>query len=261
MKPTVSVTRIARPSLGRQRADGGVERREQLVGDEHVRAGEGAHQRRLARVRVPDERDARHLLTPRPSCLRLVVDGGQLRLELGDAVADLAAIELDGGLPRAPQPDAAALALAAAGLAQPRSHVREPRNLDLQARRSARRVTVEDLDDHARAIEDRRGRGRALEVAELARGQLVVDDDDGGARLPVGAGGASRCAARSCPPLRLLRSLSSCRGGPWGRRPCHRSRRPAPPACPRRAAWPRRGPCASASPRRRPRSRASCTGA
>src|SRR5256885_8221392 len=28
-----------------------------LVGDEHVRAGERAHQRRLARVGVPDERD------------------------------------------------------------------------------------------------------------------------------------------------------------------------------------------------------------
>jgi hypothetical protein len=100
--------------------DGGVEGREQLVGDEHVRAGERAHQRRLARVGVPDQRDAQRLLTPRPSRLRLVFDGGQLRLELGDAVADLAAIELHGGLPRAaPLPDAAALARAAAGLAQP----------------------------------------------------------------------------------------------------------------------------------------------
>src|SRR5881296_499138 len=178
----------ARPALGPQRTDGGVEGREQLVGDEHVRAGERAHQRRLPRVGVPDQRDAQRLLTSRPSRLRLVFDGGQLCLELGDAVADLAAIELYGGLPRAPQRDAAALALAAAGLAQPGGHIREPRNLDLQARRSARRVPVEDLDDHARAIEDRRGRGRALDVVELARRQLVVDDDDGGARLPGGRG-------------------------------------------------------------------------
>jgi hypothetical protein len=42
---------------------------------------------------------------------------------------------------------------------------------------------VEDLDDDAGAIQDRRGRGRALDVAELARREIVVDDDDGGARL------------------------------------------------------------------------------
>src|SRR3989441_7252149 len=149
-----------------------------------VRAGERAHQRRLARVGVPDERDAQRLLTPRPWRLRLVFDGGQLCLELGDAVADLAAIELHGGLPRAPQPDAAAPALAAAGLAQPGGYIGEPRDLDLQPRRSARRVPMEDLDDHTRAIQDLRGRGRALDVAELARRQLVVDDDDGGTRLP-----------------------------------------------------------------------------
>src|SRR5207244_10331519 len=39
-----------------------------------------------------------------------------------------------------------------------------------------------------RAIQDLRSRGRALDVAELARRQLVVDDDDGGARLPGGRG-------------------------------------------------------------------------
>src|SRR4029434_2281104 len=53
---------------------------------------------------------------------------------------------------------------------------------------SAGRVTVEDLDDHAGSIQNLCGRGRALDVAELARRQLVVDDDDGGARLPGGRG-------------------------------------------------------------------------
>src|SRR5207247_3134044 len=96
---------------------------------------------------------AQRLLTPRPSRLRLVFDGGQLCLELGDAVADLAAIKLYGRLPRAPQPDAAALALTAAGLAQPGGHIGEPRDLDLQPCRSARRVPMEDLDDHTRAIQ------------------------------------------------------------------------------------------------------------
>ncbi len=134
-----------------------------------MRAGERAHQRRLARVGVPDQRDARRPLTPRPSRLRLAIDGGQLRLELGDAVADLAAIELQGGLPRASQPDTAALAPAAAGRAQAGGYIGEPRDLDLQPRRPARRVPMEDLDDHTRAIQDLRGRGRALDVAELAR--------------------------------------------------------------------------------------------
>jgi hypothetical protein len=44
---------------------------------------------------------------------------------------------------------------------------------------------VEDLDDDAGTIQDLHG-GRALDVAELARRQLVVDDNDGGARLPGG---------------------------------------------------------------------------
>src|SRR2546429_4603174 len=40
----------------------------------------------------------------------------------------------------------------------------EPRDLDLQPCRSARRVPMEDLDDHTRAIQDLRGRGRAIDV-------------------------------------------------------------------------------------------------
>jgi len=47
---------------------------------------------------------------------------------------------------------------------------------------------VEDLDDHARAIQDLRGGGRALDGAELPRRQLMVDDDDVGARLARGRG-------------------------------------------------------------------------
>src|SRR5439155_26607560 len=99
-----------------------------------------------------------------------------------------AEIELHAGVARAHQPGPAALALAAAGLPEPGRYIGEPRDLDLQPRRSARRVSMEDLDDHTRAIQDLRGRGRALDVAELARRQLVVDDDDGGARLPGGRG-------------------------------------------------------------------------
>src|SRR5690349_2863984 len=51
-------------------------------------------------------------------------------------------------------------------------------------------MPMEDLDDHPGAIQDRR-RGGSLNVAELARGEIVVDDDDGGAWLAVGRGGFS----------------------------------------------------------------------
>ena len=59
MKPTVSVTRMRGSGLGLQRAHRGVERREQLVGDQHLAAGERAHQRGLAGVGVADQRHAR----------------------------------------------------------------------------------------------------------------------------------------------------------------------------------------------------------
>ena len=100
---------------------------------------------------------------------------------------------------RRPCPDAAAQALAAAGLAQPGREVGQPRDLDLQPGLAARRVAVEDLEDHGGSIEDV-GRGRALEVALLGRRQLVVDEDDGGARRPGGRGGASRSSDRPRPP-------------------------------------------------------------
>ena len=48
----------ARLRLGLERADGGVERGEELVLDVNVAAGQRAHERGLAGVRVADERDA-----------------------------------------------------------------------------------------------------------------------------------------------------------------------------------------------------------
>jgi hypothetical protein len=74
--------------------------------------------------------------------------------QLGDAVADLAPVELERALAGAFAADAAALAVAArAGLAQPRREVVEARDLDLELRLAALGVAVEDLDDHARAVE------------------------------------------------------------------------------------------------------------
>ena len=108
--------------LGRRHepADRRVERREQLVGDVDVAAGQRAHQRRLAGVRVADERDRRQLaaalaprLARRPRCAT------SSSLELGDAIADAPAIELERALAGALAADAAAHAIAAA--ARPRA--------------------------------------------------------------------------------------------------------------------------------------------
>ena len=77
--------------------------------------------------------------------VRFALDDLELAPQLGDAVADLAAVELERRLARALAADAAALAIAAgAGLAQARRHVRQPRDLDLEPRLAAARVALED---------------------------------------------------------------------------------------------------------------------
>ena len=66
-KPTVSATTRSGVCGSAQPAHGRVERREQLVGDVGIAARERAEQRRLAGVRVADQRDAR---APARACAR-----------------------------------------------------------------------------------------------------------------------------------------------------------------------------------------------
>jgi len=97
MKPTVSLTRHARDGFGMQRPHRGIERREELVRDQSLASRQRAHQGGLARIRVSDERHAGETLAlPPPGALRLVLEGHsvELLLQLGDAVADLAPVEL-----------------------------------------------------------------------------------------------------------------------------------------------------------------------
>ena len=111
--------------------------------------------------------------------LRAALDLRELVLELGDPIADPAAIELERGLAGALAADAAAHAVAAAAaLAQPRARGSlQPRDLDLQPGLAGAGVAMEDLEDHAGAIEDV-GAGRLLEVALLGRRQVVIDEHD-----------------------------------------------------------------------------------
>src|SRR5690606_38773681 len=157
------------------RAHRGVERREELVGHVGLAAGQRAHPARLARVGVPDQRDGRDLGAARAPHARLPGDRLQLFPQLRDAIADAPAIELEPALSGALPADAAALPIrASAALAQARHLVDQARDLHLQLRLAGPSVPLEDRQDHARAIEDRRA-GRALEVARLRRAEIVID--------------------------------------------------------------------------------------
>jgi hypothetical protein len=66
---------------------------------------------------------------------------------------------------------------AAGGLAQARRHVFQARHLHLQLRFARVGMAVEDFDDDAGAVQHLRARG-AFQVADLARRQLVIHDDE-----------------------------------------------------------------------------------
>src|SRR6185369_6682846 len=121
----------------------------------HLAARERAHQGGLARIRIADERQAREtlpLLPPGALGLSLEDHRIELLLQLGNAVADLAPVELAVRLAAAPPAGAAARPVLRAGLlrrfAQARPHVAQPGDLDLRARKARGCMPVEDLEDH-----------------------------------------------------------------------------------------------------------------
>ena len=156
-----------------QRAHRGVQGCEQLVLDQHLAAGERAHQRRLAGVGVADQRDPQLIAASRAALVAVALDILQLHFQLGEAIADLAAIEFEIGLART----GALLPPAARGFPQPRRDVFQARDLDLQLGLAAVRMTMEDLDDDAGPIQHLRA-GGALEVAGLARRDFMIDNHE-----------------------------------------------------------------------------------
>ncbi len=163
----------ARPRLGLQRADRGIEGGEQLVLDQHFARRERPHQRRFPRIGVAHQRDPELVAARRPALVVVALDRLQLSLQLREPIADLAAIEFEIGLARAD----ALLPSATRGFAQARRDVFQPRDLDLQLRLAAVRMAMEDLHDHPGAVEHLRA-GCALEIAGLARRNIVVDDHE-----------------------------------------------------------------------------------
>ena len=261
----------ARLGLRLQRAHGGVERGEELVGDQHVAAGQRAHQRRLAGVGVADERDRRLRGAPAAARGGVLLDRRELAAQLGDAVAHLAPVELERRLAGALAADAAALAvLAAAALAQARRQVVEARDLHLQPRLAAAGVALEDREDDRRAVEHL-GAGGALEVARLRRARcrgrrarrwprsaaLRRLSSSPSSRL--GVGSVARCGAPARPERHhaaaagqagqlLELALADHRGG--GERRGASGSRGRPPRA--RASWPgaRARPATRRAPRR-----------
>lgn len=164
---------------------GRVERLEEAVGDADLGPGQGVQQGRLAGVGVPGERDpgdrgafalgAHHATVlfglPEPAAQRR------------DPVAGEPAVGLDLALARAPGADPAAEALEVGPEAPHAGHVVfELGQLDLQLALGGVGVVGEDVEDHRGAV-DHRDAERRLQVALLARQQLVVAGDH------VGVGG------------------------------------------------------------------------
>ena len=112
-KPTVSATTTIRRVRQSQPAHRRIERREQLVRHVGIRARQRVEQRRLAGVRVTDQRNARHRhalahLAAGVAALRELLE---LRGERADALADQAAVGLELRLAGTAQADAALLPL------------------------------------------------------------------------------------------------------------------------------------------------------
>src|SRR5260221_8883608 len=184
---------------------------------------ERTYVRRLPCVRIPDQRDPELIATRGPTLVVVSLDILQLLFQLREAIADLAAIEIEIGLARA---GALLPPAARRRLPQARRDVLQPRHLDLQLRLAAMRMTMEDLHDHAGPIEHKRT-GRTLEVAGLTRRDLVIDDHvlGLGRRIRVGLdpGGIGLLLVGVVEALARLRSL-------LGRHRCDDAR----PACHRR---------------------------
>src|SRR5581483_1490209 len=137
--------------------DGRVERREEPILDHDARLREAVHQRRLAGVRVADERDGRKrdgralVAVDVPGPLDVLEPARQLR----DPLADAPAIDFELRLPRSARPDAAAEAREVRPLPrEPRPEILELRELDLHLALEAPRALREDVEDQRAPVDD-----------------------------------------------------------------------------------------------------------
>src|SRR4051794_1243209 len=190
--------RVHAAVTGRRTTGGGVEGGERRVLDQRAGAGEAVEGAGLAGVGVAGDRDARDVVAT--ALLALGVAGalhvGQLAAQLGDLGVDPAPVGLDLGLTGATAADAAAVRAdpttglageVATPAAQALLHVVELGQLDLRLALLALRVLGEDVEDQRGAVDDL-DLELVLEVAQLARGEVAIQDHG------VGAGGADDLA-------------------------------------------------------------------
>ena len=156
---------------------GGVQGGEEQVVGEHLAVGEDVEQRRLACVRVPDQRARRERnIGPRGAPrTALPFDHHEAFAKSLELLADEAPVHLDLLLTRAAsEPDAAALALEVGPPAgEAGEQVLELRHLDLHPALGGDGSAGEDGEDHLGAIQHRDA-PFLLQVALLAGGQLIV---------------------------------------------------------------------------------------
>src|SRR5260221_1892194 len=157
-----------------------IERREEQILGDHGRVGQPVEQRRLAGIGVADQRDHRigHALARGAMEGARPLGAFELVLELGDALADQPAVDLELALAgTAEEAVAAALTLQMGpGTHETRALIAERSELDLQPPLMSARPRAENLENQAGAVDDL-AVPRLLEVALLDRRDRRVDDD------------------------------------------------------------------------------------
>jgi hypothetical protein len=155
-----------------------VERREQLVRDVGIGAGQRAEQRRLPGVGVADQGDRGDgdLDAPLAPGLALLLELLEASRQHAHALAEQPAVGLELGLTRAAQADAALLALEVGPAPhQAAGDVPQLRELDLELAFVAAGALREDVEDQGVAVEHAAA-DELLEVAFLARRERMVDE-------------------------------------------------------------------------------------
>ncbi len=195
-KPIDEADRVRHEQLAPVRqphfSDQRIQRHEERIRRDRLIAGQRVEERRLAGVGVADEGDSRHgaLLAPLAQLRPAPADDVNLLRQHADAVPNPPAIGFEFGFARAPGADAAAeTRQCGARSDESRQQVLQLRQLDLQLAFPRPRTTREDVEDELRPIDDLPVE-RLLEIAQLRRAQLVVEDDDVDAQLVAGRASA-----------------------------------------------------------------------
>src|SRR6185437_12418401 len=151
----------------------------ELIRNVGVGARHGAKQRRLARIGIADQRDARHgnLLAHAPPRLALLLDAAEAAREYAYPLAEEPPVGLELRLAGSPEADAAFLPLEVSPAAHEAGReMFQLRELDFELAFEASRALREDVENQLITIEHAPP-GVLLEVALLARRERMIDED------------------------------------------------------------------------------------